>query len=1156
MAGAEAFTIMAWVRRESIGSGQNTSARIVSDTSSLSLNGSTAGFEFRFSGAQGALNLRINGNEVGTSVGGVPPDSDAWHHVAVVYDGTRPATNTLSRNVHFYVDGIQRGDGNTLTNVLVAGNTNPLTVGNSSVSRGVGNLMVGKIDDVLILSDYAPEAVGNGKTNEAIRCYMLQSDDLEPPMIEAPTDVTVDVDSGECYASHINFGEAITTDDCGLALVTNNAPTMFPVGVTFVVWSAMDYAGNESIATQRVTVVDNIPPYIECPPDLTIYWDDCPTSITNVNFGEPVVSDNCQVVGVVADIPAIFQPGVTTVVWQVWDASGNTNTCEQLVTLLPSESADCDGDGLPDIWEMQHGLDPFSAEDATEDSDMDGWSNLEEYLAGTDPFDRLSAPRIARGVVINEVLYNPAGEDLGYEWIELYCAGPREVDLSEFKLEGTLSAASSVFSNFFTFPQGARIQPGYHLLIGGTEMDIRRDYTQNFELVNNDRGKRTGGVRLVTPTNGMVVDALLYDYPNSYNLATNGFGPVGPNDRPRYARSRESLMRVMRGYDSDRVTDWVATSNSTPHGSEVWVDSDGDGIGDGDELTGALHPEGIPTNYLNPDSDGDGLNDWYELYIGTDPWNPDTDGDGVLDGVEALEAGSNPLVVDFDGTSFEVWSAAGAAFASAEGVWGTQGASAYALNKGGILVYTMNLAADGVYALEVQGTQYDADSIADTFLLQLSINEQTIGSKELRASYGSSGKTMWMLPWLPAGQHTLTLRWRYRADNGSLRIIRLQALTLGGPDTDANGKPDWLDHRAQAMIGINEWPTSSLVSPVCLEGWTLCLDAMDISSSYIPSNGVHALPRVRSGLGMGWFADIPLSIETSTVVTVVGDNGWVSQTGTLTWVELNLLNPPTNQYRIRRNDGFLFNLRPANGATGSVSITVNGAPVYFSTSNQPWACYFTNSGQYEISGQWTLGNSTQYGETVTVAVVAASFPSEPAVWSGYYRDWDCPDIPTNIWVGMEGGVTWQRSAGSPTGSAFQLFVAQPNAYTALARLDGTNGPVLASTRVLGFTQLSNADYGQTTYFYDDGSRLVVMGVLLDGEIIPPDIEVHIAVVASGVVVAEFDHYGSSTHAILVPGAHMNEWGLMQLAFYVEADAWSVYCHSLYVMQGDAKLGDR
>ncbi|MET0029467.1 MAG: FG-GAP-like repeat-containing protein [Candidatus Thiodiazotropha sp.] len=50
-----------------------------------------------------------------------------------------------------------------------------------------------------------------------------------------------------------------------------------------------------------------------------------------------------------------------------------------------TENPDIDGDGIPNDWELAHGLDPFDPQDANGDLDDDGSSNLEEYLAGTDP---------------------------------------------------------------------------------------------------------------------------------------------------------------------------------------------------------------------------------------------------------------------------------------------------------------------------------------------------------------------------------------------------------------------------------------------------------------------------------------------------------------------------------------------------------------------------------------------------------------------------------------------------------------------------------------------------------------------------------------------------------------------------------------------------
>ncbi|MDB6114087.1 MAG: pectate lyase [Lacunisphaera sp.] len=47
--------------------------------------------------------------------------------------------------------------------------------------------------------------------------------------------------------------------------------------------------------------------------------------------------------------------------------------------------ADSDGDGMPDAWEKDHGLNPNDAADGAQDPDKDGYTNLEEYLNGTNP---------------------------------------------------------------------------------------------------------------------------------------------------------------------------------------------------------------------------------------------------------------------------------------------------------------------------------------------------------------------------------------------------------------------------------------------------------------------------------------------------------------------------------------------------------------------------------------------------------------------------------------------------------------------------------------------------------------------------------------------------------------------------------------------------
>ena len=301
LAGAEKFTIMAWVRRDSA-PGANLSARIFSDADSVSSGAN--GVEFRFSGADGKLALRINGTEVESTAATVPSTNGVWHHVAVAWDGTRPATNQTTRNAHFYVDGVQRGVGNVLQTV-VAGNSAPAVVGNASPSRLLAYVLAGNVDDMLVLPGWAPDPSGNGNTNDAIRCFMDWNDDIFPPTITPPDDI--ERDAGPCLA---------------------------PVAL---------------------------------------------------ELGAPSVWDNCAVAGVTNDAPATFPVGLSTVTWTAWDAAGNTASAVQVVVVVPSRTADCDGDGLTD-WEetMVYASDhdnPCTAGDGIED----GW----KVLYGKDPGEPL-----------------------------------------------------------------------------------------------------------------------------------------------------------------------------------------------------------------------------------------------------------------------------------------------------------------------------------------------------------------------------------------------------------------------------------------------------------------------------------------------------------------------------------------------------------------------------------------------------------------------------------------------------------------------------------------------------------------------------------------------------------------------------------------------
>ncbi len=76
-----------------------------------------------------------------------------------------------------------------------------------------------------------------------------------------------------------------------------------------------------------------------------------------------------------------------------------------------SAAGDADGDGMPDAWEIWHGLEPLR-NDAAEDADIDDLINLDEFRQGTDPWLADSdADRLLDGDEVHTHFTQPRLED-------------------------------------------------------------------------------------------------------------------------------------------------------------------------------------------------------------------------------------------------------------------------------------------------------------------------------------------------------------------------------------------------------------------------------------------------------------------------------------------------------------------------------------------------------------------------------------------------------------------------------------------------------------------------------------------------------------------------------------------------------------------------
>ena len=186
-----------------------------------------------------------------------------------------------------------------------------------------GTLTV-NVGGTILFPDTDADAVPDRTDN----CRFVANPDQSPvatPMIAAAADVTLN----SCTDHAIGMAAAADRCDGGAVTVTNDVPGTFAVGPNLVTWTAQDTQSRVATAGQTVTIVDTTPPiFTLVPPDIS--KNDCGAAI----LGTPAAADDCA--GAPAftnNAPAFFQVGATPVTWTARDASGNTTTATQMVTV-------------------------------------------------------------------------------------------------------------------------------------------------------------------------------------------------------------------------------------------------------------------------------------------------------------------------------------------------------------------------------------------------------------------------------------------------------------------------------------------------------------------------------------------------------------------------------------------------------------------------------------------------------------------------------------------------------------------------------------------------------------------------------------------------------------------------------------------------------
>jgi hypothetical protein len=157
--------------------------------------------------------------------------------------------------------------------------------------------------------------------------------------VSPPQNVVVNADPGLCYAtiSNATIGNA-TPVGCLPDFTTAHsdfpAGNIFPVGVTNITWKVTDGAGNTAATTQTVTVIDNQPPTITCPANITVK---CASDVPDVDINSVTATDNClAVISHVSDVisdQTCANRFTLTRTYKVTDVGNNTAACSQVITV-------------------------------------------------------------------------------------------------------------------------------------------------------------------------------------------------------------------------------------------------------------------------------------------------------------------------------------------------------------------------------------------------------------------------------------------------------------------------------------------------------------------------------------------------------------------------------------------------------------------------------------------------------------------------------------------------------------------------------------------------------------------------------------------------------------------------------------------------------
>ena len=184
----------------------------------------------------------------------------------------------------------------------------------------------------------ATDAASNAQTCS----FRVTVNDTEAPTLTCPAAISINTTPNLCSAV-ATYTNPPFTDNCapttGTAVRISGlvSGSTFPVGNSNVVFQATDAAGNTRRCTMVVTVTDNQPPVVICPPSIIVTGSGTPCMST-VFFANATASDNCA--GTLTPFlfsglasGSAFPAGVTTNTFRAVAPNGQSAACSFTVTV-------------------------------------------------------------------------------------------------------------------------------------------------------------------------------------------------------------------------------------------------------------------------------------------------------------------------------------------------------------------------------------------------------------------------------------------------------------------------------------------------------------------------------------------------------------------------------------------------------------------------------------------------------------------------------------------------------------------------------------------------------------------------------------------------------------------------------------------------------